>query len=123
MHLVMFDIDGTLVHSHGFDGDLFAAAVKHELGVQVDETWSSYQHVTDSGVLEDVLRERVAVAERQQAYRRVKARFVGLVRDFTADQPKAWCQFLGLLSSFASFGAKPEWWSLSRLEVGVKRRQ
>ena len=42
-----------------------------------------------------VLRERVAVAERQQAYRRVKARFVGLVRDFTADQPKGLVPVLG----------------------------
>ena len=95
MHLVMFDIDGTLVDSHGFDSDLFAAAVKHELGVQVDETWRSYQHVTDSGILEDLLRERVAVAERQQAYQRVKARFVGLVQDYIADQPKGLAPVLG----------------------------
>lgn len=55
VHLVMFDIDGTLLGSHGFDGDLFARAVRREFGVQVDETWQSYQHCTDSGVLEGVL--------------------------------------------------------------------
>lgn len=29
----MFDIDGTLVDSHGIDGDLFARAIRRELGV------------------------------------------------------------------------------------------
>lgn len=55
MHLVMFDIDGTLVDSNGFDGALFARAVREELGVPVDTTWQSYRHVTDSGVLEELL--------------------------------------------------------------------
>ena len=83
----MFDIDGTLVDSHGFDGDLFAHAVRLELGVQVDGTWQSYRHVTDSGVLEEVLQQNVSAGERPQAFERVKRRFVGLVQDYIAKRP------------------------------------
>jgi len=39
MHLVMFDIDDTLVDSAGFDGELYAAAVESELGFAVDRNW------------------------------------------------------------------------------------
>jgi beta-phosphoglucomutase-like phosphatase (HAD superfamily) len=88
MHLVMFDIDGTLVDSHGFDGDLFAAAIRRELGIQVDKTWQSYRNVTDSGILGEVLVHHVVAGERRQAYDRVKACFVDLIRDFIAQQPR-----------------------------------
>ena len=57
-HIVMFDVDGTLVDSAGFDGNLYAEAVRAVLGVDVDETWASYANVTDSGVLEQILAER-----------------------------------------------------------------
>jgi beta-phosphoglucomutase-like phosphatase (HAD superfamily) len=84
----MFDIDGTLVDSHGFDADLFARAIKRELGVQVDETWQSYQQRTDSGILEEVLmQDNVSVDERPQASMRVKSCFIGLVQDYIAKQP------------------------------------
>lgn len=82
----MFDIDGTLVDSHGFDGDLFAEAVRRELGVRVDQTWQSYRNHTDSGVLDEILRGCVPADERQQAYDRVKACFVGLVEGYIANQ-------------------------------------
>jgi phosphoglycolate phosphatase-like HAD superfamily hydrolase len=56
MQLVMFDIDGTLVDTAGIDSDLYAAAMRSVLGVEVDTTYASYAHVTDSGVLEELLR-------------------------------------------------------------------
>lgn len=84
----MFDIDGTLVDSHGVDGDLFARAIRRELGVQVDETWQSYQQRTDSGVLEEVLvQNNILVDERSQACERVKNCFIGFVQDYIARQP------------------------------------
>ncbi|MBD1912959.1 MULTISPECIES: HAD hydrolase-like protein [unclassified Leptolyngbya] len=84
----MFDIDGTLVDSYGVDGDLFARAIRLELGVPVDETWQSYQQRTDSGVLEEVLvQNNVSVDERPQAFERVKSCFIDLMQDYIAKQP------------------------------------
>lgn len=86
MHLVMFDIDGTLVNSAGFDGDLFARAVREELGLQVDETWESYRHVTDSGILEQVLAGSAAEVDELEAHARVKHRLIALVEDYISNK-------------------------------------
>lgn len=95
MHLVMFDIDGTVVDSYGFDAGLFATAVSTELGVEVDETWRSYRHVTDSGILEQILAERLAEEDRRDAYERVKRRFVELVQDYVSRRPEGLTPILG----------------------------
>ena len=87
MHLVMFDIDGTLVDSTGFDAELFSSAVREVVGIEVDENWSSYTHVTDSGILGEILERSVAENERAVAYEQVKRRFVTLMEDFVPAMP------------------------------------
>ena len=56
-HLVMFDIDGTLVDSARVDSRLYVRAVRETLGgeIYIDETWRPYAHVTDSGILDEIL--------------------------------------------------------------------
>jgi phosphoglycolate phosphatase-like HAD superfamily hydrolase len=81
VHLVMFDIDGTLVDSTGFDSELYAEAARSVLGVEVDRSWRSYRHVTDSGVLEELLRDHAP--ERRAALReRVRESFIDSVRRY-----------------------------------------
>jgi beta-phosphoglucomutase-like phosphatase (HAD superfamily) len=41
VHLVVFDIDGTLVESAEFDGDLYAQAIEEALGFEIDTKWLS----------------------------------------------------------------------------------
>lgn len=54
----IFDIDGTLVDSNDVDGDLFLEAVRFHLGaVNVRSHWSHYTHVTDTGILNELLRD------------------------------------------------------------------
>ena len=53
MHLVMFDIDGTLIESSDFDTECFRAAVKDVLKIPVDT--KNYRHVTDSGILRQII--------------------------------------------------------------------
>jgi phosphoglycolate phosphatase-like HAD superfamily hydrolase len=83
-HLVMFDIDGTLVDSAGFDGALYAQAVRDVLAAHVDETWASYRNVTDSGILEELLVPGRLDAPYDDIRARVQTRFIKLVRDYLA---------------------------------------
>ena len=87
-HLVMFDVDGTLVDSAGFDGTLYAQAVREVLDVNVDETWASYRNVTDSGVLEELIADG-EFADIENARATVKERFVELTRAYLARHPAA----------------------------------
>lgn len=81
MHVVLFDIDGTLVDSNGFDAQLYVAALGEVLGIEVDQDWTRYRHVTDSGVLEEVMdeigcegnRDSMRVAVERDFIRRVTA--------------------------------------------------
>ena len=43
MHLVVFDVDGTLVESEDFDGTLYARAIRNVLKIDVDTDWSGYR--------------------------------------------------------------------------------
>lgn len=48
---VIFDIDGTLVDSFGFDETLYMASVRDLLGdVRMRTNWVDYEHVTDAGI-------------------------------------------------------------------------
>lgn len=76
----MFDIDGTLVESYDFDSTCFQAAVKDVLGVQPDDDWGSYRHVTDSGILEEIFdREEVVAGRRPELMQAVKSRFISRI--------------------------------------------
>jgi phosphoglycolate phosphatase-like HAD superfamily hydrolase len=86
LQLVMFDIDGTLVDSAGFDGELYARAVETELGIVVDRNWDVYEHVSDSGILAQLLR---GSADRDELAERVRRRFVALVRAYSEANPAA----------------------------------
>ena len=60
---VVFDLDGTLVASDEFDGALYVETLREVLGdVEVDESWRSYRHVTDAGVLAEIM-ERAGVPD------------------------------------------------------------
>jgi phosphoglycolate phosphatase-like HAD superfamily hydrolase len=82
--LVMFDVDGTLVDSNGFDAVCYAQAVRDVLDVDVDQTWASYRNVTDSGILEEIL-ARGGFETGVDALRgRVKKRFIELTRAYVS---------------------------------------
>lgn len=89
MHLVMFDIDGTLVDSAGFDSRLYVEAVRSVLNVEIDSDWDAYEHVSDSGIIEEVLREARLDGEPKDLAARVQQHFVDLVRDYLRCSPDA----------------------------------
>lgn len=82
MHLVLFDIDGTLVESYDFDTACFQAAIQDVLGITVGPDWSRYHHVTDSGILREVIEERGLQGDSERIVEAVKDRFVSRVAGY-----------------------------------------
>ena len=86
-HHVMFDIDGTLINSTGFDTECFTHAVYEELGHEVDSNWESYKHVSDSGILIEHLQRHGITGDTQHILGNVKRRFVALVQQHLSQHP------------------------------------
>lgn len=55
MHLIMFDLDGTLVDSNMLDSQCYLQALVDVFGFDldtIDRDWSNYPHITDAGILQ-----------------------------------------------------------------------
>ena len=77
MKYVIFDIDGTLVHSHEFDGACYRQAVQQTLGdVSIRSDWSDYKHVTDEGILREIYTDNQLEFINSTAVRTTFGRFV-----------------------------------------------
>lgn len=58
MKAILFDIDGTLIESMAVDTELYFASISEILGpVRVRKALSDYDHVTDSGILAQLLED------------------------------------------------------------------
>lgn len=81
MNAVIFDIDGTLLHSAAVDDALYRKAVQAVLGdVQLRPTLHDYPCVTDTGILQQILEDN-AVAREERLLEEIRAVFVALLRD------------------------------------------
>jgi hypothetical protein len=68
-HLVMFDVDGTLVKRNGIDDVCFSEAVGEVLGIgQIDTDWSHYSNVTDSGITSEIIQKNLTRRPRSVIY-------------------------------------------------------
>lgn len=86
MHLILFDIDGTLADSQEFDSELFVCAVRTVLGIRIDDDWSTYRNVTDGGILDEIIDGAGLRSDRTRIHREVRDTFVRLVAEFMQEQ-------------------------------------
>ncbi|SMO84862.1 HAD family hydrolase [Gracilimonas mengyeensis] len=84
MHLIMFDIDGTLVDSNHFDDRLFAEAIGEVLDIHINGNWEQFIHATDSGILDQIIEENDFSASSDQIHDEVKQHFIQLTENHLA---------------------------------------
>ncbi len=87
MHLIMFDIDGTLSDTFDLDS-LFVEAVSSELGLAIDDDWETYEHVTDSGILDEMLTRHWVEGFRAKIHDSVETRFFELMKSCQLRDPQ-----------------------------------
>ncbi len=87
MHIVCFDIDGTLASSAGFDEELYREAIREVLGVELRSDLSQYENVSDSGILAEILERIPDVDDRTRFAREVQVDFVDRTKRYVADNP------------------------------------
>ena len=108
MHLILFDIDGTLVDSTNFDGALFTKAVLDVLGIRVSSDWNRYRNVTDSGILNQIIDENGLESERDQIHESVSTRFAVLTARHLDQTPDAISEIIGSRAFLDSLRLKPD---------------
>ncbi|MCP5144767.1 MAG: HAD family hydrolase [Gammaproteobacteria bacterium] len=79
MHAVIFDIDGTLLHSNELDNQTYIAAIREVLGpVKLRESWTHYTNISGSGTLLEILADN-GIHETEPALRAVEDAFVARI--------------------------------------------
>jgi phosphoglycolate phosphatase-like HAD superfamily hydrolase len=89
MHLVMFDIDGTLTRSNEVDADCFAEAIEDVLKLPpIDRDWSTYRRVTDSGITAEIIETYSGRQPLNGELKSVRRRFVERLERRLVDDPR-----------------------------------
>ena len=82
MDAIIFDIDGTLLHSAAVDDALYRQAVRDVLGdVYLRPTLLDYPFVTDTGILHQIFRDNT-VAEEDGLLDEIRSTFVRLLEAY-----------------------------------------
>src|SRR5712692_4388757 len=90
MHLVMFDIDGTLTETMKVDEEYFVRSFKDVFGfADIDTDWSHYPHTTDSGIFHDVFTSRIGRPPTAQDVSRFRQHFIQLLAAASSQSPFA----------------------------------
>jgi phosphoglycolate phosphatase-like HAD superfamily hydrolase len=106
MKLAIFDIDGTLMQTMGVTDALFAKVVSEELGVRaISRDWSSYPHVTDSGILEHLFSSHRGRSPEEAEIRSVRHRYTELLRAECRDA----LPVPGAANAFREIGTSSQW--------------
>src|SRR5881397_3889945 len=88
MHLVMFDIDGTLTETMKVDEECFVRSFKDVFGfADIDTDWSHYSRTTDSGIFHDVFTSCIGRSPTAQEISRFRQHFVGLLAQASSETP------------------------------------
>ena len=109
MHLVMFDIDGTLTETIKVDEECFVRALSEVCRFTgVDTDWSNYEHATDSGIFHEIYLARVGRSPSVAEISVFRQHFIGLLTEAS------------LIAAFAPIkGARQ---LLARLATSVEQR-
>ena len=108
-HLVILDVDGTLVHSLQAEAQLFPRACEIALGIKnISSDWESYRCPSDRGIVRELveIHHRRDVDERE--YLRVEQHFLELIREAYADQPSLCQPVSGASEAIAHFVQTPD---------------
>ncbi len=90
MHLVMFDLDGTLVDSNAIDSNCYLQALVDVFGFdlnQIDRDWGNYPHITDAGILRTLCQNELGREPTSAERQHYQQRFLALLTTAASDRP------------------------------------
>lgn len=85
MKLAIFDIDGTLTRTNEVDDECFvrAFAASHQI-TDIETDWTKYKHVTDSGLVSEILNAKLKRPPNEKDFLAFKNRFIENLNEFAS---------------------------------------
>ncbi|PYL22199.1 MAG: hypothetical protein DMF44_11705 [Verrucomicrobia bacterium] len=90
MHLIIFDIDGTLTETIKIDEECFVRSFKDVFGfADIDTDWSHYPHTTDSSIFHEIYVSSRGRTPTAPDVSRFRQHFIGLLAAASSQSPFA----------------------------------
>lgn len=110
MHLIMFDLDGTLVDSNAIDSQCYLQALVDVFGFdldKIDRNWGNYPHITDAGILQTLCQTELGRDPTSIELRAYQQRFLELLTIALSQQPLQ--SIAGAGDILARLNEDPDW--------------
>lgn len=110
MKLAIFDIDGTLTETNEVDNECFvkAFAASHQI-TDIETDWTKYKHVTDSGLVSEILNERLDRAPNEKDFLTFKSCFIENLNEFASKDETLFKEVSGAKAMLEKLSQEKSW--------------
>ena len=108
MHLVMFDVDGTLCDTYDIDEKIYFQAVKDILEIEPPESLINFTHRTDPGILTEMVTNSFERNVTTKEYNAVRDHFSDVLMDHLMEDPTLSRETSGALKLFNALKDTPD---------------
>ena len=79
MHLLMYDLDGTLLKSNSLDIHCFSGAFSCVMGIEnIESDWTDYKYVTDEGIVSEIVARQLNRPATQIEILNIRTEIIGI---------------------------------------------
>jgi phosphoglycolate phosphatase-like HAD superfamily hydrolase len=108
-HLLIFDVDGTLVNSLTAEAICFPRACEEALGLTaVSSDWHNYRNPSDSGIVSELVERHFGRSATPDDLARVERHFFSLLKETYAARPELCREVDGAVAAFARAQQLPD---------------
>jgi phosphoglycolate phosphatase-like HAD superfamily hydrolase len=101
MHLIMFDLDGTLLKSTTLDIHCFAGALSSVLGIEnFDSDWTDFKYVTDEAIVSEIVARQLKRPATPKEKNALRTKVLQLLQSQTRTNPENFAPIPGALDLF-----------------------
>ena len=100
MHLVMFDVDGTLCDTHDIDDKIYFQAIKDVLELERPESLINFSHRSDPGILTEMVMDSLERDITTKEHNAVRDHFSDVIMDILIEDASLSPEIPGALKLF-----------------------
>lgn len=100
MHLVMFDVDGTLCDTHDIDDKIYFQAIKDVLELERPESLINFSHRSDPGILTEMVMDSLERDITTKEHNAVRDHFSDVIMDILMEDASLSPEIPGALKLF-----------------------